>query len=68
MSYRIYIDSILEPIVALWYLEEASWCLEEESDSGHSKGLRSNLVLRWKMDYRISLELTALYRQFFNYR
>jgi len=54
--------------VALWCLEEASWCLEEDGDSGYGKGLRSNPVLRWKTDHGISSEPTALHRQFFNCR
>jgi hypothetical protein len=30
MTHQVYIESILEPVVAEWCLEEDPWCLEED--------------------------------------
>ena len=46
MSQRVYIDSILEPVVKSW-MEGHEFVLEEDGDSGHGSG-KDNIVRRWK--------------------
>ena len=52
---RVYIDSILEPVVKPWILAARSgrinpFILEEDSDSGHRGGDSYNPVRRWKAE------------------
>lgn len=43
MTHRVYIDSILEPVIK-------PWILEEDGDSGHGGGIATNPVRRWKAE------------------
>ena len=49
MSQRVYIDSILEPIVKPWIEAKHDFVLEEDGDSGHGPG-KSNIVRTWKQN------------------
>lgn len=66
MSYRVYIDSILEPVVSKWCLEDQPWTLEEDGDSGHGKGAKPSVVSRWKEAHGITKDSSGLHRYFFN--
>lgn len=47
MSQRVYIDSILEPVVKPWLKAGEDFVLEEDGDSGYGSG-KSNIVRDWK--------------------
>lgn len=66
MSHKVYIDSILEPVVSQWCLENTLWCLEEDSNSGYGKSQYLNVVSRWKEAHRISKDPSACHRYYFN--
>ena len=66
MSHRVYIDSILEPIVSQWCKEDGQWAMEEDGDPGHGKGLKSNPVSQWKEAHDISNNPSSRFRSFFN--
>ena len=44
MSQRVYIDSILEPIVKLCLEVSERFVLEEDGDSGHGSANNNNIV------------------------
>lgn len=53
MSHKVYIDSILEPVVKPWIQAVRAgniepFVLEEDGDSGHGSGRTQNPVRRWK--------------------
>ena len=55
MTHRVYIDSILEPVVKPWILDVRAgridpFILEEDGDSGHGGGTATNPVRRWKAE------------------
>ena len=56
MSHRIYIDSILEPVVKPWILDMRAgrinnpFILEEDGDPSHRGGKANNPVRRWKQE------------------
>jgi hypothetical protein len=68
MTQQVYIDSILDPIVAQWCLETEPWVFEEDGDSGHGPGKKENPVSQWKEAHGISKDPSALHRQYFNCR
>ena len=53
MSHKVYIESILDPVVKPWLEEVISgridpFVLEEDGDSGHGGGSTRNPVRIWK--------------------
>ena len=48
MSQRVYIDSILEPIVKPCLEMSERFVLEEDGDSGHGSANNNNIVRKWK--------------------
>jgi hypothetical protein len=52
MSQRVYIDSILEPIVKPWLDRGDKFVLEEDGDSGHGPG-QNNIVRTWKEEHNL---------------
>lgn len=53
MTHRVYIDSILEPVVKPWLEASDDFVLEEDGDSGHSynKNRTNNIVTKQKKQY-----------------
>lgn len=52
MTYKVYIDSILEPVVKPWIVESHNFLLEEDGDSDHCIS-KKNLVREWKEEYKL---------------
>ena len=52
MSQRVYIDSILEPVVKPWLEVGEDFVLEEDGDSGHGSG-KSNIVRDWENEHNL---------------
>jgi hypothetical protein len=48
MTQRVYIDSILDPIVKPWIQAGHDFALEEDGDSGHGPARNGNIVRQWK--------------------
>lgn len=68
MSQQVYIESILEPVVAEWCLENRPWCLEEDNDSGHGLRSRNNPVYRWKESHGMSTNSSTIHTYYANCR
>lgn len=65
MSHRVYIDSILGPIVKSWVLDVRAgrlkpFVLEEDGDSGHGGGKKDNPVRRWKTEMSLKHYINCL--------
>ena len=52
-THRIYIDSILDPIVKPWLERGDDFVLEEDGDSGHGTGKTRNIVKKNEKKSRI---------------
>jgi hypothetical protein len=52
MSQRVYIDSILEPVVKPWLDRSDKFVLEEDGDSRHGPG-RNNIVWTRKEEHNL---------------
>jgi hypothetical protein len=48
MTQRVYINSILDPVVKPWILAGHDFALEEDGDSGHGPAHNGNIVRQWK--------------------
>ena len=46
MNLQTYRDIILEPIVKLWLNNKEDFVLEEDSDSGHGFGNKTNIIYK----------------------
>ena len=44
MTHKVYIDSILDPVVKPWIERKDDFVLEEDGDSGHRTGKARNAV------------------------
>jgi hypothetical protein len=66
MTHQVYIESILEPIVSQWCLEDGLWCLEEDNDSGHGLRSKDNPVEKWKQAHGMSKSPSARFRYYPN--
>lgn len=51
MSQRVYIHSILEPVVKSWIENGQKFVLEEDGDSGHGLSKKPNIVRTWKENH-----------------
>ena len=68
MTHQVYIESILEPVVAEWCLEKEPWCLEEDGDSGHGLKSQNNPVERWKHAHGMSKDSSTIHTYYANCR
>ena len=50
-EHRVYIDSILEPVVKPWLNRGDDFVLEEDGDPEHGTGKTCNIVNKWKEDH-----------------
>lgn len=53
MSLQIYHDEILEKAVGPWLASGQNFVLEEDGDSGHGTGRKSNIVKTWKEEHHL---------------
>ena len=60
MSQRVYIDSILEPVVKSWLERGDDFIMEEDRDSGHGSG-KDNDVRRWKDEHQLKFYFNCSY-------
>ena len=51
MTHKVYIDSILEPVVKPWVKRGDNLVLGEDGDPGHGTGKPRNAVKKWKEDH-----------------
>lgn len=58
MSQRVYIDSILNPVVKPC-LDANDFVLEEDGDSGHGSANNNNIVRRWKEENKLNYYFNA---------
>lgn len=66
ITHKVYIQQILEPVVAEWCLEKKPWCLEEDGDSGHGLIQNSNVVEKWKKAHSMSRDSSTIYNYYAN--
>lgn len=52
ITHRVYIDSILEPVVKPWLEHGPHFVLEEDGDSGHGTSAK-NIVRTWKEQHQL---------------
>ena len=59
MSQRVYIDSILEPVIKPCLEVGERFVLEEDGDSGHGSANNNNIVRKWKEEHGLKYYLNA---------
>ena len=52
MLQRVYIDTILDPVIRLWVEAGKDFVLEEDGDSGHGTS-QKNIVRSWKEEHKL---------------
>ena len=59
MSQRVYIDSILEPVIKPCLEVGEQFVLEEDGDSGHGSANNNNIVRKWKEEHGLKYYFNA---------
>ncbi len=53
MSFQIYVNQILEPVVKPWILQGHDFALGEDGDSRYCKAKNNNIVRKWKVENKL---------------